>query len=276
MLSSVQLQRASSLARVMLTANVGAGQIACLCWTHKIEELIRCPLVLMLPRPPCSKPLLLQKIQYMSTGRPPQGRGLDAGSSGGNVGADRSGSLWTCRGCHRNNEARLDACYHCRSRAPPRKTNQGSTFATNPYERFIRGGSNSIAGNPGGVSRRSGLALPTSARGQGQTASRTANMVRGASTNAGQGCHLRSGNAVGGTSRCKSSTFSAPARRPRRLVPIDPEAAGTWIYPVNYPVRKYQQQIVTAALFSNTLVALPTGLGKTLIAAVVMYNFYRW
>ena len=26
----------------------------------------------------------------------------------------------------------------------------------------------------------------------------------------------------------------------------------------------------------NTLVSLPTGLGKTLIAAVVMYNYYRW
>ena len=26
----------------------------------------------------------------------------------------------------------------------------------------------------------------------------------------------------------------------------------------------------------NTLVCLPTGMGKTLIAAVVMYNFYRW
>ena len=30
------------------------------------------------------------------------------------------------------------------------------------------------------------------------------------------------------------------------------------------------------ALFTNTLVALPTGLGKTLTAAVVMYNYFRW
>lgn len=63
---------------------------------------------------------------------------------------------------------------------------------------------------------------------------------------------------------------------PLPRVPIDIEAAETWIYPVNYPVRQYQLQIVTEALYKNTLVALPTGLGKTLIAAVVMYNFYRW
>ena len=30
------------------------------------------------------------------------------------------------------------------------------------------------------------------------------------------------------------------------------------------------------ALLANTLVCLPTGLGKTLIAAVVMHNFARW
>ncbi|CAN0588937.1 unnamed protein product, partial [Ectocarpus sp. 12 AP-2014] len=64
--------------------------------------------------------------------------------------------------------------------------------------------------------------------------------------------------------------------KPLPRVPIDKEAAQTWIYPVNYPIRQYQLQIVTQALFKNTLVALPTGLGKTLIAAVVMYNYYRW
>ena len=30
------------------------------------------------------------------------------------------------------------------------------------------------------------------------------------------------------------------------------------------------------SLLTNTLVCLPTGLGKTLIAAVVMHNFCRW
>ncbi|XP_027355173.1 DEAD-box ATP-dependent RNA helicase FANCM isoform X2 [Abrus precatorius] len=57
---------------------------------------------------------------------------------------------------------------------------------------------------------------------------------------------------------------------------IDTEAAKTWIYPINVPLRDYQFHITQSALFSNTLVTLPTGLGKTLIAAVVMYNYFRW
>lgn len=54
------------------------------------------------------------------------------------------------------------------------------------------------------------------------------------------------------------------------------EAGALWVYPTNCPVRDYQLHIARAALFCNTLVCLPTGLGKTFIAAVVMYNFYRW
>ncbi|XP_055989841.1 Fanconi anemia group M protein [Sorex fumeus] len=53
-------------------------------------------------------------------------------------------------------------------------------------------------------------------------------------------------------------------------------AGALWIYPTNCPVRDYQLHISQTALFCNTLVCLPTGLGKTFIAAVVMYNFYRW
>ena len=45
---------------------------------------------------------------------------------------------------------------------------------------------------------------------------------------------------------------------------------------VNIPPREYQLAITKTSLFCNTLVALPTGLGKTLIAAVVMYNYFRW
>ncbi|XP_058828603.1 uncharacterized protein LOC131688412 [Topomyia yanbarensis] len=65
-------------------------------------------------------------------------------------------------------------------------------------------------------------------------------------------------------------------RRNDRYAGFDNNAGNSWIYPTNYPVRKYQFSITQAALFKNTLVVLPTGLGKTFIAAVVMYNIYRW
>lgn len=58
---------------------------------------------------------------------------------------------------------------------------------------------------------------------------------------------------------------------------LDLEAMQTWVYPTNLgTIRDYQFSIVKNSLFNNTLVALPTGLGKTFIAATVMLNFYRW
>ncbi|XP_044263685.1 Fanconi anemia group M protein [Tribolium madens] len=57
---------------------------------------------------------------------------------------------------------------------------------------------------------------------------------------------------------------------------FDLQAGQSWIYPTNLPVRDYQYNITQQALHKNTLVSLPTGLGKTFIAAVVMYNFHRW
>ena len=58
---------------------------------------------------------------------------------------------------------------------------------------------------------------------------------------------------------------------------LDPEAIKTWVYPANLGLeRDYQFNIVHKGLFHNLLVALPTGLGKTFIAAVVMLNFFRW
>ena len=59
-------------------------------------------------------------------------------------------------------------------------------------------------------------------------------------------------------------------------VAIDPILCREWIYPTNKDIRQYQCNIAKNALTWNTLVVLPTGLGKTLIAAVVMYNYYRW
>ncbi|KIW07582.1 uncharacterized protein PV09_01535 [Verruconis gallopava] len=58
---------------------------------------------------------------------------------------------------------------------------------------------------------------------------------------------------------------------------VDREAMKTWIYPTNLgKIRDYQFNIVHRGLFHNLLVALPTGLGKTFIAATIMLNFYRW
>jgi hypothetical protein len=59
---------------------------------------------------------------------------------------------------------------------------------------------------------------------------------------------------------------------------VQGEALKTWIYPKSdkFVEREYQLAISRSAIMQNTLVSLPTGLGKTLIAAVVMYNFYRW
>lgn len=58
---------------------------------------------------------------------------------------------------------------------------------------------------------------------------------------------------------------------------LDQEAMKTWVYPTNLgTIRDYQFNIVARSLFHNTLVALPTGLGKTFIAATVMLNYYRW
>ncbi|KAK7064429.1 ATP-dependent DNA helicase mph1 [Favolaschia claudopus] len=69
--------------------------------------------------------------------------------------------------------------------------------------------------------------------------------------------------------------FPAPFPRPMKLRP-DLLEAKHWIYPLNHPKRDYQFNIVKHCLFDNTIVALPTGLGKTFIAGVVMLNFYRW
>ncbi|KAL1412451.1 3'-5' DNA helicase [Vanrija albida] len=49
-----------------------------------------------------------------------------------------------------------------------------------------------------------------------------------------------------------------------------------YIYPTNHPKRDYQFDIIRACFTDNCLVALPTGLGKTFVAGVVMLNFYRW
>ncbi|KAG8744675.1 3'-5' DNA helicase [Ceratobasidium sp. 414] len=57
---------------------------------------------------------------------------------------------------------------------------------------------------------------------------------------------------------------------------LDPKTIGNWIFPLNKDKRDYQFNIIKHCLFDNTLVSLPTGLGKTFIAGSVMLNFYNW
>ena len=58
---------------------------------------------------------------------------------------------------------------------------------------------------------------------------------------------------------------------------LDHEALQTWVYPINLgSIREYQYAIVAKGLYHNMLVALPTGLGKTFIAATIMLNWFRW
>lgn len=57
---------------------------------------------------------------------------------------------------------------------------------------------------------------------------------------------------------------------------FDKNSGNSWIFPRNYEKRHYQYNISKAALFKNTLVVLPTGLGKTFIASVIIYNIFRW
>ncbi|KAJ2796618.1 3'-5' DNA helicase, partial [Coemansia guatemalensis] len=59
---------------------------------------------------------------------------------------------------------------------------------------------------------------------------------------------------------------------------LDRQALESFVYPLlgGQPARAYQQGAIQRCIFQNTLVALPTGMGKTLIAAVVMANYARW
>lgn len=73
----------------------------------------------------------------------------------------------------------------------------------------------------------------------------------------------------------KSPSSQTPAN-PGPCIGFDRYAGKRWIYPNNMTIRGYQKKAVETALFANSMIVLPTGFGKTFIAAVVMYNFHRW
>ncbi|KAL2007956.1 hypothetical protein VTN00DRAFT_7938 [Thermoascus crustaceus] len=71
--------------------------------------------------------------------------------------------------------------------------------------------------------------------------------------------------------------FPAERDEPPTHHKLDREAMKTWVYPTNLgKIRDYQFNITQKGLFHNLLVALPTGLGKTFIAATIMLNWFRW
>ena len=85
------------------------------------------------------------------------------------------------------------------------------------------------------------------------------------------------------TSACSTqrgrSNVKAKARADEPLTQhkLNQDALKTWVYPTNLgTVRDYQYNIVQQGLYHNLLVALPTGLGKTFIAATIMLNWFRW
>lgn len=58
---------------------------------------------------------------------------------------------------------------------------------------------------------------------------------------------------------------------------LNQDTLGIWWYPTNLgATRDYQFNIAQKGLYHNLLVALPTGLGKTFIAATIMLNWFRW
>jgi len=60
------------------------------------------------------------------------------------------------------------------------------------------------------------------------------------------------------------------------MIPHSPETIKNWLFLTVKAIRKYQVEIVEISLFYNTLVCLPTGLGKTFIASLVILNYFLW
>lgn len=58
--------------------------------------------------------------------------------------------------------------------------------------------------------------------------------------------------------------------------PPNPSNLQTWTYLTDKKFRSYQFSITETCLFHNTLVSLPTGLGKTFIAANIINNYHNW
>ncbi|EEY57029.1 DEAD/DEAH box RNA helicase, putative [Phytophthora infestans T30-4] len=199
--------------------------------------------------------------------------------------------VWSCRSCTLQNEASRASCQVCstlRGKArlsfdgtsapvavPPSQPQRQrdaeqdvgrsvpSPFIVRDRDQAIRTSQETTLGS---AASGSGLVL-TSRRSEQVSGAATAK--RPASSPVQMSRH-----AAGEDSQARNRYLDIVARS--NFPQIDYEAAQHFVYPTNYAIRDYQLAIAEKALYHNTLVSLPTGLGKTLVAAVVMYNFYRW
>lgn len=57
---------------------------------------------------------------------------------------------------------------------------------------------------------------------------------------------------------------------------LDSEKSKKWVYIRGKQFRRYQFDITESCLFNNTIVSVPTGLGKTFIATNIILNYYLW
>ena len=119
---------------------------------------------------------------------------------------------------------------------------------------------------------------------EGQWRSQGPGIQKSAATHA----NLRQTTLFGGQAPASSTQLSSQSNRKHNwpLVrkdelpthhKLEGAALRTWVYPTNLgATRDYQFNIVARGLYHNLLVALPTGLGKTFIAATIMLNWFRW
>lgn len=77
----------------------------------------------------------------------------------------------------------------------------------------------------------------------------------------------------------KRTTFpDVETKRPPTAVypPLDERAARHFLYITNVSERDYQFEMSQRGVTANTLVILPTSIGKTFIGTILIFNFYRW
>ncbi|GMF13393.1 unnamed protein product [Phytophthora lilii] len=198
-------------------------------------------------------------------------------------------SGWSCRSCTLRNEAARATCLVCSTpRYPAPATARKTVQARLSFDGSAPVAAQSNQQQDAGRSEPS----PFTAREREDTGRNSQTVRTSAATTGLVPTSRRSGQAANTAREASSSPVQMPRHAAGEDVQaktryldivarsnfpqIDYEAAQSFVYPTNYSVRDYQLTIAEKALYHNTLVSLPTGLGKTLVAAVVMYNFYRW